>query len=530
MVNSETIPAKMIKRPPAKKNILVYVKERRILKKRKKAFEKSSFRKFWFVQLKNKSGEVELKMHHLQYIYFLRQLGFRRYDLNDLHIFIKLTDKIIQPVNINQVQDNAIKYIKNIPQDFWDIDGTKKSSILEKLHAAPAIYFSDRKLTLLGTIPNLIFNSDSLHECYIYYSNGFAACSKNGIRFFKYNSLEGYVWKDQIKLRSFKPYTDDGNFKKFIWNVSGQDEDRFLSLKTILGYLLHSFFDTKLKAVNFTDSVISETAEGRTGKTLTGRALAHMKNTTEISGKEFDSANKHKYAEVSIDTQVIFLNDVKKGLKLDVLFNDISDCITVDKKNQHPFKIRTKMLITSNATFRVEGASARDRIIEFEFADHYNDNHSPESEFGEWFFRDWSREEWLKFDNFMLGCVVDYFKHGIVEAQSINLMKNKQIQHTNPDFAEWMGEKVMNGEIKLEQEYDKKVLHNEFLEKYPEYREHRWLKSAANFTRFLKIYSKYEPSLKGFINERRSDGKSLIGFSATKKEKTENPTMIDLPF
>jgi hypothetical protein len=281
-----------------------------------------------------------------------------------------------------------------------------------------------------------------------------------------------------------------------------------------------------MKAVNLTDSAISDVAEGRTGKTLLGRAISFIKNVTEISGKDFDPKNKHKYSEASIDTQIIYLNDVKKDLILESLFNDISDTITIDRKNLQPFKIRAKMLISSNTTFGTEGASAKDRIIEFEFSEHYSPEFSPEDEFKCWFFRDWDQNEWLSFDNFMLNCISKYLKHGVVQAASINLEKRKKIEQTNPDFVDFMDEKIEKGEIKAGGEYDKKELHNEFLEKYPEWKEDKWMKRSANFTRYLNTYASYTPQLKG-AKGRSSNGKYLIRFgSSEEKQSAEKQTKM----
>ena len=216
---------------------------------------------------------------------------------------------------------------------------------------------------------------------------------------------------------------------------------RYESLVTIIGYLLHSHFSGKLKATIFTDSKISDMPSGRTGKTLLGQALAYIKKYTEINAKDFDPANKHKYQEANLDTQIIHLNDVKKNFDIESLFNDITEGIVVDKKNVKPFKVKTKLMISANKTIRIEGASAKDRVIEFEFADHYNEKFSPEDEFGHWFFRDWSEAEWMKFYNFFLFCICSYLKKGIIVASPVNLNRRKLLENTSQEFVEFMDDK-----------------------------------------------------------------------------------------
>ena len=490
---------------------------------------KSELFVFWLSERINKQGELKWKINHLNFIYFLRYRGFRRFDINDDFIFVKIKDHILEEIPIHRIQDEVIDYINSIKES--DLEGITKEELLSKFVTSPAIFFNEKKLSILGIEKGLIFNSDSKEIGYIYYKNGFIRCSSDGYKLHDYKELEGYIFKNQIKNREFKESTSDGMFSKFIWNISGKNEKRFQSLQTLIGYLLHSFYETKMKAVNLTDSTISDNAEGRSGKTLLGRAIAHIKMVCEISGKDFDPTNKHKYSSVNLDTQIVFLNDLRKRFDFESLFNDISDAITVDRKNLQPFTIRAKMLISSNDTFKIEGASAKDRVIEFELADHYNAEHSPETEFGCWFFRDWNCEEWQMFDNFMCNCLSSFLKNGLIEADQINLDRRKLLNETNPDFVAFMNEKVEKGEFQLNKDYDKTQLHEEFLDNYSEYRFDNWLKRTGNFTKYLKTFAKYSDALKAESKERRSNGRSLIQFyNNTVSQIADEKKIDELPF
>lgn len=465
---------------------------------------------FWFSRVLNKSGEIEWKIDHRKFIEHLLASGFRRFDISDNFIFIKIKDRIIDEVTITRIQDEVIKHIKALSKN--GLGEISREELLSKFYISPGIYFNRIKLSMLGLEDNLTLNADTKDSGFIFYANCFVKCTSYGYETHPYEELDGYVFRNQIKNRNFRRFSSKGMFEKFVFNIADKNDQRFLALQTMIGYLLHSYYETKMKAVNLTDSSISENAEGRTGKTLLGRATAHIKNVCEISGKDFDPTNKHKYSTAKLDTQIIFLNDLKKRFDFESLFNDISDSITIDCKNMQPFTIRAKMLIASNDTFRIEGASAKDRVIEFELANHYSLEFSPEDEFGVWFFRDWDENEWLSFDNFMVGCLSLYLKHGVIEAESINLNKRKQIQHTNIDVVEFLDEKIKNGELRRGTDYDKSLLHSEFLQKYPDYTNDHSLKRTSNFTKYLKTYATYSTELGGSTKERRSDGRSLILF------------------
>lgn len=484
----------------------------------------SEYLKFWYSKIINKQGEVEWKIDHLKFIEFLRLSGFRRYDINQEYIFIRIDQRVIEEITVHGIMDEVLKYIESIDELHLEIDGITRDELNSKFYTSPAIFFNDKKLSMLGIQQNLIMNADTKEYGFIYYENGFVKCYAGGFEILPYKELDGYVFRNQIKNRKIKKYSSEGMFRQFVFNISGKKDQRFKALQTMIGYLLHSFYETKMKAVNLTDSSISDNAEGRTGKTLLGHAISLIKNVCEISGKDFDPTNKHKYSAAKLDTQIVFLNDLQKRFNFEALFNDISDMITVDQKNRDPFTIRAKMLISSNDTFQIEGASAKDRVIEFELADYYNAKFSPENEFGVWFFRDWDTDEWLKFDNFMIECLTLYFELGVIEADPINLDKRKQIQHTNRDFVEFMDAKIKDNEVRIGGEYNKRILHEEFLENYPEYKNDRWLKMTGNFVKYLKIYAAHSPELKeGKISERKSNGQTFIQFKKVEEKQTDIP-------
>ena len=127
----------------------------------------------------------------------------------------------------------------------------------------------------------------------------------------------------------------------------------------------------------------------------------------------------------------------------------------------------------------------------------------------------------------MIECLRLYLKHGVLEADPINLEKRHQLHAiNNRDLIEFLDQKIEEKGLILGGEYDKTRLHEEFLENYPEYREDRWYKRCSNFIKNLKIYSSYSPELKGVITERKSNGKSLIRFS---KKETKQQIIPFLP-
>jgi hypothetical protein len=128
------------------------------------------------------------------------------------------------------------------------------------------------------------------------------------------------------------------DFEKFMFNICAKDDDRFKSLKSTTGYLLHQYKDlSKSMAVILNDELISDNPEGGTGKGLFVKAISKMKKVVTINGKQFSFTQSFPYQLVSADTQILCFDDVKKGFDFESLFSDITEGITLEKKNKEKY-------------------------------------------------------------------------------------------------------------------------------------------------------------------------------------------------
>lgn len=453
---------------------------------------------------------TDLKIDYVKFDQLIYSLGYRRFDMDSDFSFIRIEHNIITQVQPHQIQDHFLRYIDALPETI--AAGIKREYLKTKIYKAPENYCSIKRLSLLKC-GEVFFNEDTKCESFIYYKNGFVKCDKNGWSLQHYKNLKGCIWKTQIVDRDFKHINFNGFtinqmgvYAQFMFNVCNKNEHNFISLCSLTGYLLHSYTDTKLKAIILTDSGISEEANGRTGKTLFGNTLSHIKKLTQINGKDFDPTNKNKYQEANLDTQIIFLNDVRTNFKFENLYNDITEGVTVEKKNKNPFKVKAKMCITTNKTISMEGGSSKDRALEFEFSNHYSENYSPENEFKQRFFSDWQTNEWQLFDNFMMHCICVFLGNGIVEPKNKNLAARKLLDSTNKDFLEFMYDSLETKFIEPNKDFKKFDLHKKFITEYPEYEKDRHKGTPKTFYIWMKNFTKYDSRFKGQLLERKSNG------------------------
>lgn len=462
---------------------------------------------------------VDIKIKYLEFIRLLQSMGYYLFEETKPSIFVKIEDNVIHEVSLSEIQHSFLKYLKDkhqLPDDLTI------NIILEKFYKNPSHYFSDSRLSLLKNDKPIIFNRDSVNECFLYFKNGYVSSNSVCAVLKDYKDLQsGFIWKNQKIDRDFTllNWTTDllaeealsvfGEYSRFLWNISGKDSERFFALCSIVGYLIHNYFHYKLKAVILTDGKITDKPDGRTGKTLFGKGLSHVRKVSEINGKDFDPSNKHKYQEGDIDTQIICLNDVRRNFDPENLFNDVTEGIKVERKNKQPYNLRVKMLVTANKTLNIEGASGKDRFIEFELSEHYSNTYSPKEEFGHWLFTEWCENEWNKFDNFMVFCVCFFLKRGLMEAKPINLVRRKLVDKTSMEFAEFMDNEFLSKRLMWSNEYEKKEIQKNFFMLYPEFEGNDRYKNLRNFSNFIKAYIE---SIGGIVKERRSNSVPKIEF------------------
>lgn len=507
--------------------------------------EKKAFYKFFAVV---KDGK-EIKINYLELVELLKELGFRRYDIDGEFFIVEIKDNVVKECTKQQVIDKFENYISSFEEEELP-NGITKGKLLNKIYSSIGTYFSDHLLGRLRPDKPIQFNEHQKDKAFFYYQNGYIEVTKEGVNLKPYSELKKCIWENQILQRDFKLVHASKyakfSFVRFVKNIANcwethpyskrknqqLDLTRIDSFRTIIGYLLHSFFDRELKAVLFTDSRISEDneANGRSGKTLLLKSLGYVLNRdfkksktyVELNGKDFDTSKQFKYQELGLDSKLIHLNDIKRNFKIEDLFNDITEGIKRERKNEAPSIIKTKVAISTNLTIKINGSSAKGRCVEIELSDYYDENWMPNKEFGEWFFSDWTESQWYMFDSFMMDCVKIYLQKGIIQPDTINLHERKKVEETSREFVEWMEDKAkeFNNEEFANQIdskaywWDKKLLYEEFKERYSDF---SWLYQKT-FTRWLILYCKYDSGYEEVIketHERRSDGKQLIKIKTT---------------
>jgi len=447
---------------------------------------------FWYYTEK----EV-IKMATFRFLTYLENNNITKYYPNSDggSLFIKKDNNFIKEFNENRIKDFTLTDLRSR----GEIDAFE-------LCAGSLMTFNQKYLSMLST-SKIDIQRDTKDEAFIYYKNTAVKITKEQTELIPYSSLSGLVWEDQVINRDFKPAEEsEGEFKTFIWKISGEDKERYYTFKSVIGYLLHSYQNEgKPKVIIFNDEMISDVPNGGSGKGLIHKALSHIKKLSTINGKGFDPTTQFAYQTVNTDTQVLLFDDIDRNFKFENLFSLITEGLIIEKKGKDaikiPFSESPKISITTNYTVKGEGSSHLRRVFEVEMAGYFNDKNTPEDEFGHLLFSDWTDEEWSKFDNYMLRCVQYYLNNGLVESKSINLLERKLRNETSPDFIEFMDSFEWSGDKR----WIKTELKDLFVAENEELKYAKWF-TTSRWNKWIKLYTDTRQDF--LLTEGKSNGVS----------------------
>jgi hypothetical protein len=457
-----------------------------------KVEEENAKQTFW-----DRNDRGVIKIVHIQFKQFLEDNGFYKYcpEGGKNYIFVKVTNNLIDHTSEKEIKDFVLSHL-------LDLDDIA----VYNYFADNTRFFKEEFLSLLSTI-DIYFIADSKDSSYLYYKNCAVKISKDNIMTIDYLDLGGYVWKDHVIDRNFNICDVTGNcdFKRFVFNINGSDEQRSRSMESTIGFLMHGYKNLSFcPAVILNDEVISDNPEGGTGKGLLMSALSKMKKLVVIDGKSFAFEKSFAYQLVSADTQILCFDDVRKHFDFERLFSVVTEGLTLEKKNKDaikiPFSRSPKIAITTNYAIKGAGNSFARRKWELELHQYYNKNFTPLDEFGKLMFGDWNDDDWCEFDNYMINCLKNYLRTGLIKPTFVNLKIRQLSAETCHEFIEWCGlvDTAQNREVMLQVgvRLYKNDLYQNFIDEYPDYGARgRMTVSRTKFYKWLVSYAMYKENI-----------------------------------
>lgn len=471
------------------------------------------FDEFWSFSDK---GKLEISAYRFKL--YLESLNYRKYypsEKTKTFIFVKKENKFIDIITEFQIKDDILKnLIINNQLDAFDTAADNLA------------LFSSKYLSMIDTA-DVKMDKDSNDYAMIYYSNLALKISKDAIDKIEYEDMDSFVWKSQVINRDYVDVDHhESQFRSFIWFASGQNREKYNTMKSVIGYLLHSHKTaSNNKAIIFNDETISDTPNGGSGKGIIINGIGHMKKTSTIDGKTFDFNKSFAFQTVNTDTQVLAFDDVRKNFDFERLFSVITEGITIEYKGKDAIKIPVqdspKIIISTNYTIKTDGGSFQRRIFELEMSDYFGVHHTPLDQFGNLLYDEWNIDEWNRFDKFMINCLQYYLENGLVKSKTNNLELRKYINETSQEFYEFS---ITDNAIKNDIRIGKNEALNEYHNEYPDSKK---FVTSRTFIKWIKKYSEYR---KLNYTEGNTNGQRWFTLSKETTSKVESINFDETPF
>lgn len=423
---------------------------------------------FWKLKKDN------LLLNYYQLRRFLTLQGFGQFTTYKLRTgskqLFRKDSGVLKHHDANTIKTWLREWVQSISQSDLDEGGSlalsnrtgfqqiEKYEILEVLQKMSPTNLNNLVLKDLPTYSTEGFNDttklklfeDTKEECHIRFNNGVVSITKDEIKFVPYSQvkLEGAVWESSIINHTIEVNNHSGLFEKFCdlsmqrrikesendWIEEFDHNEESLSqlnaFKCSYGYLVHTFNRADLsKAILFIDAESDlGRKEGRNGKSLVMRSIERYKDTCIQDGQRFQNTNSNgrfQFANVTLDTKFILINDLKKDFRLDSLFNMITDDIEIEKKKENKFVIpqsrKPKLGLTTNYVLGLSDTSEKARLHIVEFGSYWNqceksgEKPSDKKHLGKLLFTNFNSNDWNDFYNYGFRCVQLFLKNGLVK-------------------------------------------------------------------------------------------------------------------
>ena len=352
-----------------------------------------------------------------------------------------------------RIKSNSI-ICKAFPDELMQEVKNQLLNVNHKLHVWEAFieqeFISKKSMSAFETIREIRLNICDANKAYFYFNNGVLKVTGDLINLIPYENYEGCVFEEQIIPHNLTLSDDiesnSSMFDRFLFNVSGSDEDRYNHLTSGIGYIIHGYKDSALtKALILVDEELdfSGEANGGTGKSLIGKAISKITSVLEKDGKGLvQRGNRFFYQDLNLSHRVLYLDDVNPDFNFEDFYSVVTGDMTVEEKYRAaykiPFMLSPKLLITSNYMIKGSGGNSdARRRIEIEIAPHYSSSFNPQDEFQCRFFDDWDDAEWNKFYLDMVSYCQKFIQNGLMLAAPINLKENKLKLETDISFVEF---------------------------------------------------------------------------------------------
>lgn len=467
---------------------------------------------FWYYKESGK-GEDKKRTMTIDVVDLLDWLGYFGYGstkISEETVLVRMVDNVVETVTCWDIKHFIINWL----DDLYDFNQRRgdEAEVKRMFLSKPAL----TELKNLSGLPPIFIKKlrDKKTSSKLYYDNAVVTITQRTIKRSEYKDLEAPIWKNELNGRILEEQAPKGvgHFEQFIANVSDLGEDTAehnkLAFETAIGYMIHGYKNSKTsKIITTNDSHISieGASSGRSGKGIFGKSFGNIRSRYEVSGKTLKPDDKFWLQGVRPHHQIVNFEDMPRKFNWESLYNLATDDWTTEQKYQGSTQISAedspKMIASTNFTVSALDPSTIDRIHNLEFSDHYHagvrgrEDYRPCDDFGCDLFRDWTGEnaiQWQYYDHYMIKCLQQYFKHGLIAAKTKNLQRRQLINAVGMSLVEWIEDAIESKVILFDVKTANIAVHEQYVRWCHDNNIERYDRDQRSFT--SKMYRYFRDS------------------------------------
>lgn len=394
---------------------------------------KTDISEFWDI---NANGKVKIIPHKFKY--FLQDNGFfiyKRGDEND-RVFVRIQNRVACIVSTKEIKDFIVNYLEDLNLlHIWD-------------HTADNLKLFESKYLDFLSYVEINSYENTTENTRFYFNDCAVDVTKDEIIRVEYHDVKEIIWKSIVLPVNYcennKKLKSD--YEQFIIDITDGDIDKFKAFCSVVGYLVCGYNERSTqKAIILNDRNKGKFANGGSGKGIFVQGIKLLKRAcVEISMQTFKTDRSHIWNQVNYDTEIVFCDELKKDFKLNIIYSEITEGISIEKKYKDsvkiPFSKTPKFILATNYGIDTIDGSTLRRVHELELSNKFNHSFTPKQKYGKDLFDYNTPEEWGSYLEFMFGCLRFYKQNGLVKDTFVELNEKKMINVTNEEFWDFFQE------------------------------------------------------------------------------------------
>lgn len=341
-------------------------------------------------------------------------LGFRIYNEQ----VCLIDDYIVKKVSDRTYFDALLAYIKEEDAEEYEAIVNCFEAFLQKSGT-----FTVSRLPVLNTE---LFVKSSKTVSYKFFLNCYVSITIDGMMIHDYSELKGLIWEEQKQQREFTNVDNEvvknSLYYRYLHHAIGISQH----LMQCIGYLAHEHKDEEGGyIVVLTEQCENPKEGGGSGKNIFTALFGNTTTVKNIPGTQVQY--NEKFLQAWNYERIFAIQDVPKRFDFTFLKEISTGSGILKKLWKDEEAINTsdmpKLIVSTNFSYEVSDGGLRRRIIPIEFTNFFTQAGGVGEYFGVMFPSGWTDNDWLGYDNFIIGCIQAYL-------QNNGKLKSKQLTDT----------------------------------------------------------------------------------------------------